>query len=254
MEPYTRHDRIGLHLSGGASNASPAASLGGLVSSKLVRGMYPQFLTAVQGLVIEDATPECGEGIAKLGIVGDTVFFTPPNGTQGIGVDVTEDQTKIIAAGDDDTKAVRIRREIGEAFSGLCEFYLLDTMNGVLSMGNVPDADRQAGEVYYRAVFVKCYGECQGVAAWVEPPVGAQASFALAQETPTAEAVQAIADEKTAPTGLSWVDAVSEATALDIGDMVEDQLMGLWIRRTIPSASTVSSKETVNFCLRHRGV
>ena len=248
MDAYTGLDSVGLYLSGGASNGDPAASLGGAISSRLIRGMYPIYSTPVQGLIIEDATPENEEGEASIAIASGEATYTPPDGSAGSAVAIAEGERKVLT-GSDVTKGVRIYREAGKTFSGTASFELFDAVNGVFSMANVPDADRQAGSVCYRAIFVKALQDTDYIICWMT--TDGQSSFALASEEPESpDSIQSISDETTAPAGLSWEDAVAESLALDVGSLLEDETMGIWIRRTFPASGVVALKETVNFHLQ----
>lgn len=248
MTAYTGSEVVGLFLSGGSDNANPSDSLGGAESSQKVLGLYPQILTAISGLVVEDATPECGEGVGSISVSGDDVTYTPPSGVAGDAVSVAAGETKFVT-GQDSSKGVWVSRVAGLDFSGTCTFRLVDQMNGVLSMSDVPDADRQAGSVCYRAVFLRRLGQAGKTWLWVT--TDGQSSWALAQEDPESDgSIQTISDEETPPAGLSWESAVDEATALLVSTLPVDGTMGIWIRRTFPAAGTVSADEQVNFHLK----
>lgn len=251
MEAYTGHDRIALYLSGGATNQSPSLSLGGLISSRLVKGMAPQYTTPVQGLIIEDATPENGPGLASVAITSGVAVYTPPDGIAGVGVAIGAGERKILT-GLDVTKAIRVYRPTGLTFDGTATFKLVDAVNGVLAMANVPDAVRSAGGMNYRAFFIKALADATGIKLWVT--TDGQAAFALAEETPSADTIQTIADDTTAPTAVSWVNAVSEGTALDVGALSAGDTMGIWLRRTFPSSGTYAIEETVSLHLKHSGL
>lgn len=248
MTSYTRSEVVRLYLSGGATNARPSDSLGGLISSRRVLGMYPQIITPIAGLVIEDATPECGEGTASISVAAGVATFTPPDGLAGTPVSVAEEAREYLA-GLDGTKGVWVYRVAGMTFSGTASFRLVDQMNGVLSMSDVQDAARVAGQVCYRAIFLKRMGQAGKTWLWVT--TNGQSTFALAKEEPESDgSIQTISDEETPPDGLSWVDAVSEATALEIPTLDEDGSIGIWIRRTFPAAGVVAADEQVDFHLK----
>lgn len=251
MEAYTAHDRIAIYLSGGATNQKASASLGGLISSRAVRGMSAQYVVPVPGVVIEDATPENGPGIGTVAITGDTAVYTPPGGGAGTGVIVPSGTRKVLT-GADVAKAVRLYRPSGAAFFGTATFRLLDAMNSVLAMGNVADAVRDAGGIHYRAFFLKALGDASGIKLWIT--TDGQADWALASEIPVSGAIQTVADATTAPSGVSWVDAISQGTALSVGTLIEGETRGIWIRRTFPSGGDVALKETVSLHLQHAGV
>ena len=250
-EAYTGHDRIGLYLSGGANNQSPSLALGGAISSRLVWGMAPQYINAVAGAIVEDATPENGSGTATVLISGDQVTYTPPGGVPGASETILGGERKILS-GADETKAIRLYRVSGESFSGVLSFTLIDVMNGVVSMGNVSDADRVSGNTWYRAFFVKAHDTAAQIKLWVTTT--GQSTYALAAEAPVSDSIQTIADELTAPIGVSWVNAVSEGTALNIGSLSAGQTYGVWIRKIFPAAGTIAAEETVNLHQSHQGI
>lgn len=250
-DAFTGHDRIGLYLSGGASNQSPSGALGGLVSSRMIRGMAPQYIAPVEGVVIEDATPENLAGVGTVTITGSVAVYTPPDGLPGDGVSIAAGERKVLT-GANTTKAIRLYRPIGAVFSGVAAFKLIDAMNGALSMGNVGDAIRVAGGTHYRAFFIKALANANLIKLWVE--TDGQSTYSLAVEVPSGDAVQTIATATTAPTGLTWEAAVSSGTALAIGTLLAGQSRGIWIRRVFPAAGTMAIKETVDLSLQHQGV
>lgn len=244
MTSYTGSEVVGFFLSGGASNASPAASLGGIISSQKMLGMYPQIIEPVAGLVVEDATPECGPGEASIVVAGGEVRFSPPAGAAGAAKAVAEGE-RVFIPGGTATMGVWVYRAAGLAFEGTCTLRLVDQLNGALSMSDIPDADRAAGVVCYRALFLKRLGAAGTVSLWVT--TDGQSTYALAEEEPDVDdEIQTIADEETAPSGLSWEAAVNEGSALAVAGLALDEFTGIWIRRTFPAAGSVAANEQVN--------
>jgi len=245
MEPYQQFDCVSLRLSGGEANVNPSASLGGEPSTKLVRGMSPIYINPIQGLIIEDAAAECGEGIATISITSEGVaIFTPSDGLSGPAVEVPAGSRKVLH-GADANRALRVYRPSGLAFEGLAEFRLVDMLQGAFSLANVSDAERQAGSVRYRALFLEAMTDVTDVALWMT--TDGQAAFALAdEELDSLGTIQTIPNEWTAPTGLDWVEAISGHNALVLGAMSEGEVIGIWVRRTFPPAGVVAARELVN--------
>lgn len=248
MTIYTGQEIVGVFLSGGADNFKPSDCLGGGISAHRLLGLYPIMGNAIPGLVIEDVNPECGEGAASIFISGGEATFTPPDGLAGTAIPVAEGESKFLR-GQDHTKGIWINRIAGEEFQGTCTFTLVDQFGGAFSMSDIPSADRAAGLVTYRAVFLTRLGELGRIFMWMT--TDGQSSFALASEEPESDgSIQTISDDETAPSGLSWVNAVSEGTALEVASLGEDASIGVWIRRTFPAAGVVSADEQVNFHLK----
>jgi len=251
-EAFTGIDSLGLFLSGGSSNYNPSDSLGGMISSKEVKGMSYIYSQSIQGLVIEDAVYENGEGEASIIIdPDDKAVYTPPDGQAGTGVAIAEGERKILT-GDDTDKAIRIYRESGKVWSDKAAFELVNMLNGVIGMSDISNADRIAGSVIYRALFVKAFTDVEDVIAWIT--TSGQSSYSLAIEIPETDgSIQTISDEGTAPSGLAWIDAVSESSAIDLDDstgLLEDETVGLWLKRIFPSSGIVAIKEDVDFLIQ----
>jgi hypothetical protein len=56
------------------------------------------------------------------------------------------------------------------------------------------------------------------------------------------EAIQTIASQTTAPTGVTWNLGITAAGGLNIGTMTPGQQVGIWVRRHIPAGSIASPK------------
>ena len=62
---------------------------------------------------------------------------------------------------------------------------------------------------------------------------------------------QTIANESTAPTGVSWSTAANEGAALSIGNIPAGQHKAVWVRRTISAAAAANNLD--NVVLRVKG-
>lgn len=249
-------DSLGIFLTGGAANTDPAASLGGVISTKLVHGMSAIFAPPVPALDIGQIYPASGEGDATLVIdgTGDGVLYTPPGGEAGTKVTILAGETKVVA-GFAESAALSMTREAGLEMGGPGTLKLVFPMNGVLSMSNVASADRIAGITTYRAMVLSALGVFGviNIRLWMPPVVGAQAVFSLATEPVIAGAVQSIASETIAPTGLSFVTPTTEVAALTIVSIASGTSVGLWIRRVFPAAGLVAAQEEFHLAMKYKG-
>lgn len=66
----------------------------------------------------------------------------------------------------------------------------------------------------------------------------------VASEAPVSNAIQTIADENTAPTGVTWSTAVAKATGVNVGDMAAAAIYGIWIQRVV-TVGAVSEAEVL---------
>lgn len=71
----------------------------------------------------------------------------------------------------------------------------------------------------------------------------------IAIEEPYEGEIQTIADDVTAPTGVSWSTAITEATGLTVGDLDVDEDYGVWIEYEIPEAAVADA--LVRNVIRH---
>jgi hypothetical protein len=58
---------------------------------------------------------------------------------------------------------------------------------------------------------------------------------------------QTIADENTAPTGLTWSNVSTYATGLALGDIPFGQHKGIWFRRTLTAGASAFDSDSVIF-------
>jgi hypothetical protein len=115
---------------------------------------------------------------------------------------------------------------------------------------DVSGAEHTAGDVEYRCIY--CHNghgslTLTGAAVWIDSDTsGADSDISIAVGTAAVNGTeQTIADESTAPTGVSWSDAaVSRATGLSLGDLPAGQHKAVWVRRTITAGSTPQAADT----------
>lgn len=255
-EIATGVDALNLYLTGGASNTNPHSSLGGAVSSTRVRGLGAIVEDPIPAIRIDNVYPACGEGDATLSVNADgELVFTPPGLDAGDPVAIAAGESKLVT-GEDEDCAIRVYREAGLPFVGTSTLRLVNALNGVLAGRNVTNAQRVAGVTTYRAIMLHALSAFAvlGVKLWIPAVGGAQASWELAVEEPVAGAVQSIANEQAAPTGLSWVAATTEGSALAIASISPNAYKGIWIKRIFPAAGDVAAREVTQLSMKFQGV
>jgi hypothetical protein len=115
---------------------------------------------------------------------------------------------------------------------------------------DVSGAEHTAGRVEYRAIYVhNNHGSLTLTSAlvWIASDTsGADSDLSIAVGTAAVNGTeQTIANETTAPTGVTWSDAaVSRATGLALGDLPAGQHKAVWLRRTISAGSTPQAADT----------
>jgi hypothetical protein len=115
---------------------------------------------------------------------------------------------------------------------------------------DVSGAEHTAGTVEYRCIYVRnAHGSLTLTSAvvWIQSDTsGADSDISIAVGTAAVNGTeQTIANETTAPTGVTWSDAAtSRATGLALGNLPTTQHKAVWIRRTITAGSTPQAADT----------
>lgn len=115
---------------------------------------------------------------------------------------------------------------------------------------DVSGDEHTAGRIEYRAVYVhNAHGSLTLTTAkvWIQSDTsGADSDLSIAVGSAAINGTeQTIANETTAPTGVTWSDAaVDRASGLALGDIPAGQHKAVWLRRTISAGSTPQAADT----------
>jgi hypothetical protein len=115
---------------------------------------------------------------------------------------------------------------------------------------DVTGAEHTAGDVEYRCIYVhNADGALTLTSAvvWIQSDTsGADSDLSIAVGTAAVNGTeQTVANESTAPSGVSWSDAAtSRATGLALGNLPPGEHKAVWIRRTISAGSTPQAGDT----------
>jgi hypothetical protein len=122
---------------------------------------------------------------------------------------------------------------------------------------DVTGAEASSGDTEYRAIALhNNHGslDLQSAVCWIQVDTGnGEDDISFAQEAPTASEstgnIQTIANESTAPTGVSWSDATTKGTGQACpnsgGDLAFGEWVGIWLRRVISAAASAAAAESV---------
>lgn len=217
----------------GESQRDPHLSLGGYRSGVRVESMTWDTRDLMVGIEILEVSGGNGPGVGALGATTDgKVTWTPPGGLPGLPVSIANGEEATLF-GFQTGAFVRVRRFLDVPLQGTHVVTCIDVFNNAIGMENVPSADAVSGEVYYRAFLG--LNRAPWILAvlqfWIDPD--ADGTLAIAVETPSSGAIQTIADETTAPTGLTWSSGTTAATGLQVTGLAANDTLGLWVRRTI---------------------
>lgn len=194
-----------------------------------------------------------GAGTLTFTKATNTLQWTPPGGTIGVGVVFTTNGTAILEGGDNIEKSI----EITVTFASLpaantTDSIVVSSISGSL-LNNVFDdvtsTEASAGDTEYRAIAMKNTHDIEsGVSpkVWLVPisgnPTPASGdTWEIAIEAPSSQPAgfaQTIATEDTAPTGLTFSAPLTEAAAIVIPiNLAPGQIYFIWRKRIVSAGA-----------------
>jgi hypothetical protein len=238
-----------IRLSGGASNTSPAAALGGVMSTVAggrVLSQSASALTTITGVTIDDAAGNAeGSGSLFFDQSAGTLRWTPPSGTAGTPVVVNVNGKYAIQGGN--SGGVVLVTTVAASLPGSDQTNTVTIANQVNKIwDDVSKADSLAGDTEYRGLFVQNSHASDGMTTlkiWmaVNTPGQDNVQIALATEAINT-ATATIANENTAPAGINFdaANPVDLASALALPDLATTAYKGIWLKRTVPAGVTAA--------------
>ena len=111
------------------------------------------------------------------------------------------------------------------------------------------------GVTEYRCIYLandNATDTLQDVLLWVQANTPSDdTAIAIGWSGVTNDEAEAISPSTSAPAGITFVTAVDEANALDLGDMLAGDFVAIWIRRVVDAGSLPYSSD--GFTLRFKG-
>lgn len=111
---------------------------------------------------------------------------------------------------------------------------------------NVQSAEAVAGDIEYRCVFIhNAHGSLTALSGkvWVQTQTpSAETDVAIGLGTSAVNGTeQTVADENTAPSGVTFSAPSSEGAGISVADLPAGQHKALWIRRTVTAGAAAAS-------------
>jgi hypothetical protein len=250
--------------SGGAANENPGAAdrdLGGAISTAGAKDIASQTSSApttVTGVTVNDAAGNAeGTGTLFYDNNADSLRWTPPGGSAGTAVVVATTGDYSIQGGGTAGGLIKVSVVAASLPSSnqTNELTITNVDNNIYD--DVAKADAKAGDIEYRGFYIQndhATDEMVDIAFWLEENTPGQdvVQIALAAEAKNV-AMDTIADEDTAPTGIDFdaANPVDYATGLAIPDLAAGDFKGIWIKRTVPAGTNVAQENnTFKFGVR----
>jgi hypothetical protein len=113
----------------------------------------------------------------------------------------------------------------------------------------ISSAESSAGDTEYRCIYVRnshATLTLQSAKVWINTQTpSSDTSIRIALGTSAVNGTeQTIANESTAPTGVSWSTAANEGAALSIGNIPAGQHKAIWIERVVGSSATAANDDS----------
>lgn len=246
----TPAERIDWYLSGataeGKSQRDQRDSIGGFRSGVKLQSMTWDCNDPMIGMEIIAVGAMNGRGTGTLEATdANTVRWCSPGGVFGTAVSIAKGEEKYLY--DFEGNAwIQVRRISDLDLSGTHPVRVMDVYNNAIGFSNVPSADAVPGEVYYRAIIGtnNFDGPMVDLKVWLDSD--ANSGIAIGYEAAVAGEIQSIANETTAPTGITWVTGTTSSTGISISALPSGESFGLWIRKIIAADSDPSPRELVH--------
>lgn len=122
------------------------------------------------------------------------------------------------------------------------------TDNTLLNLfDNVTGDEHTVGDTEYRCFYVKNNSAetAYNVKIWIETNTqAADDTLNIGKETVIGSPVQVVANESTAPTGISFLTAAGQSNAILLGDMTAGTVYGIWLKRIVSPGSTAQASNS----------
>jgi hypothetical protein len=125
------------------------------------------------------------------------------------------------------------------------------TAAGANIFDDVASAEAAVGDTEYRCLYVhNAHGSLTlvGAVLWIQANTPSPATtFDVGVGTSAVNGTeQTVADENTAPSGVTFVAAATQGAGVALGDIPAGQSRAVWVRRTVQSG-TGATNDTANF-------
>ena len=241
-----------------------AGSLGGysslnqisLIPAIITKGNDPSPLGDILVEFISGGDTHVRNTVGKIFCVGDNTFAYQAPGESGYGTSyaVEPEAYGYLQALTDTDSFVRIKNEadtggIIQTYGTPLELQFFTEYNNILGQVDPSNAERVTGKSSYRAVMFKNHGSTEITNLKVWQSATNYSGTRIAKEAPVSSQIQVIANETTAPAGVSWNTGTASGTGLDIGTLAAAAEYGVWVNRVIAASATAGAKFsiTLNF-------
>jgi hypothetical protein len=236
-----------IFLTGGAVNTSPTASIGGAVSATEILSQSASGLTTLTGVTINNAAGNTeGDGTLAYNATSHTMTWTPPNGTTGVSTDVSSGGVFFVQGGSSGGALVITVVAASLPTASTSNTVTIANLDEKM-FANVSKDDSYTGKSVYHCFGIKNTGTDakKDVTIWIASNTPGQDTISIAVgagaagDGVTTGIDTAVANENTAPVGLTFTAPTTQATGLSIGDLSgsagSTHTRCFWIKQLVPA-------------------
>ena len=246
-----------MYYSGGGSNSDPALSIGGAISSSRVLNQSTSGLSLITGVTIDDATGNTpGAGTLTYTYSGKTLTWTPYAGASGTAVAVGADGRYFIQGAGTGAGGLAIT-VVNASLPGSNVSDTITVANQTEKMfKNLTKAETLAGVTKYHCFAVKNIHASMSMLSileWIAANTPGQDNITIGLDPIVAGAggtgPTAIANENTAPSGVTFVNptSITDANVQAVGTLTFGQCRFIWFKQQVPAnCTTTTTSNTFN--------
>lgn len=221
--------------SGGELNTSPAADLGGIQSNTAVRGNTVSGTLA--GVTFLDA-PGCAAGSATLAFTAATglATFAGPSATAGDAVNIDANGRYVLTDSLGQTLTIEV------VAASLPETNAAPTLTIAAISNNLFDdvgkSEAFYGDVEYRCLYLRNTHDTDAfydIKLYLALDATGPDGLFIGVEGSPGDTAQTVANENTAPSGVTFTNPTSYGTGVAISQINPGQAAPVWIKRVVPA-------------------
>lgn len=227
-------NQVAFYLSGGAANADPNLALGGDRSSTRVLSQAAAWnATGISGLTLVEAN---GNVVGQGSLTYDPAYglaWKPPGVAFQTNYYALTDGAENVVGYQGQTIAVDV---VTASLPGATTTEQVDITAPALNtlIDDVSKAEAVSGDTEYRCLYcLNLTASAITVTLWLKQKPASGVNLQIGLE-PQYDAAQTIADESTAPTGVTFSAPYSEVAGLTLS-LAANTAQGIWIERDVPA-------------------
>ena len=225
--------------------------LGGAIGTTQILSQSGTGITTLTGVTVNDAAGNAiGNGTLTFNFSATTLTWTPPSGSAGTVVDVSVDGVYAIQGANNGGVVVVTIIAVNLPGANTSNTITIAALANQM-FDDVTKDESDTGMTDYRLVYIKndSVDTKKEVKLWIASNATGEDSVSIGLDPAGVSAAGAIiADENTAPVGVTFTAPSTDAAALSIGTMVSADYYGIWIKRLVPSGVTTAVPDD-NFSL-----